>query len=75
MEFNSRLDEKPISCGKNQGQQSVTLQYQEEYLQAYEYDLGKPLLHVFQPFSNRKVVVISSLYHFSMCHKYLFGDI
>ena len=27
MEFNSRLDEKPISCGKNQGQQSVTLQY------------------------------------------------
>jgi hypothetical protein len=28
MEFNSRLDEKPISCGKNQGLQSVTLQYQ-----------------------------------------------
>ena len=27
MEFNSRLDEKTISCGKNQGQQSVTLQY------------------------------------------------
>jgi hypothetical protein len=27
MEFDSRLDEKPISCGKNQGQQSVTLQY------------------------------------------------
>ena len=28
MELNSRLDEKPISCGKNQGLQSVTLQYQ-----------------------------------------------
>ena len=28
MEFDSRLDEKPISCGKNQGLQSVTLQYQ-----------------------------------------------
>ena len=27
MEFNSRLDGKPISCGKNQGLQSVTLQY------------------------------------------------
>ena len=24
MEFNSRLDEKPISCGKYQGPQSVT---------------------------------------------------
>ena len=28
MELNSRLDGKPISCGKNQGLQSVTLQYQ-----------------------------------------------
>ncbi len=27
MEFNSRLDEKPIRCGKNQGQQSVTPQH------------------------------------------------